>query len=182
MKRYGGNLNTYYWVKEVNWKHYILYIPTMWHSGIKSSEVGVETEHRGLVWMVLEARGPAQPLLPSLAPDLCPVCAWHSRFLLPDCLPSSPCGHTRTSGQLPHHVEGASQETQRHRDLITLHTGFHGTLSYLWASRSWLTQAPGTKSSPQCFWRCWVMLVQGGYTHFLHLGLAFALRFSRPWC
>ena len=46
---------------------------------LSSPEVGMfqfgDTEHRGLVWMVLEARGPAQPLLPSLAPDLCPVCA-----------------------------------------------------------------------------------------------------------
>lgn len=107
---------------------------------LSSPEVGKfqfgDTEHRAPVWMVLEARGPAQPLLPSLAAALCPVCAWHSRFLLPGCLPSSPCGHTRTSGQLPHHVEGASQETQQHRDLITPPTGFHGTLSYLWASRS----------------------------------------------
>ena len=46
---------------------------------LSSPEVGMfqfgDTEHRALVWMVLEARGPAQPPLPSLAPDLCPVCA-----------------------------------------------------------------------------------------------------------
>ena len=46
---------------------------------LSSPEVGMfqfgDTEHRAPVWMVLEARGPAQAPLTSLAPDLCPVCA-----------------------------------------------------------------------------------------------------------
>lgn len=107
---------------------------------LSSPEVGKfqfgDTEcYRGLVWMVLKQGGRLQPLLPSL--------------LLPSvlCAPGTPASscrvacrpvpvvtpHIRTT---PHHVEGASQETQ-HRDLITLQwLCLSRTLSYLWASRS----------------------------------------------
>ena len=44
---------------------------------LSSPEVGMfgDGEHRALVWMVPAARGLAQAPHPSLAPDLCPVCA-----------------------------------------------------------------------------------------------------------
>lgn len=44
---------------------------------LSSPEVGMsgDGEHRALMWMVPEARGLAQAPLPSLAPDLCPMCA-----------------------------------------------------------------------------------------------------------
>lgn len=61
-----------------------------------------DTEQNALVGLALEARGAGPtPLLPSRTSHLCPVCDYHSSFLLTPSHLSISCGQTQALGLLP---------------------------------------------------------------------------------